>query len=552
MMHGSAQGSARKILTAVLLGTSLCSVAVAQSVSNIPPQDLQVQDEPAPPALTGRSPAQAGQSYDSPTAIQQAYREGQKLSGDGQHYESAATFFNIYTAQGSYQDVALGHVAEELILAGYPNAASYFYIQTLQRGNHSAIRRILVHLPEMLEAVGGDLLRPYIVRNTTEADYDGNTRTHFFYFLGKDELLKGEPAKALAALSHVSSGSGILAQAAYLRAAAYAMVGQTSSAISQFENCQNLASKSQSRTKALKQEYFDLEARCTAGLARAYYQGNQFDKAEETFDDIPKSSFVWTDILFEQGWNAFAKGDYNRALGKLVSYRSPSLSFVFNPEVEVLRAQSFFKLCDYEDVDKTVHEFETRYAGVGSQMKSFLLSHDRDLGSFYNIGKEALHRKLHTNDMMSQALNRFVRGPYFAAQITQERAVGSEASRTQHLAAAAKHASFAQFLSRVINWRARTVRVLGGLFVKNSLLDIYNDLVTDLDKMAYIKLDMLGKSKSRLEKKQVQSEDEDGVLKKGSSDIGRKDYQYFWTFNGEFWVDELGDYVFALESQCGS
>ncbi|MBI3555288.1 MAG: hypothetical protein HY074_03360 [Deltaproteobacteria bacterium] len=545
MIHRSAQGSARKVIKIIFAGTLLCLWALAAP-------GAFAADEPEPLALPDRSPAQAGQAYDSPTALQQAYRDGQKLSADGNHYESAAVFFNIYTAQANYQDVALGHVAEELILAGYPNAASYFYIQTLQRASRPAIRRILAHLPAMLEAVGGDLLRPYIVRNTTEADYDGTTRTHFYYFLGKDELLKGEPAKALQALSHVSSGAGILAQAAYLRAAAYAMTGQTSNAISSFENCRNLAGKSESRTKSLKQEYFDLEARCTAGLARAYYQAGQFDKAEETYDDIPKASFVWTDILFEQGWNAFAKGDYNRTLGKLVSYRSPSLSFVFNPEVDVLRAQSFFALCDYEDVDKAVHEFESRYAGVGSQMKSFLLSHDRDLGSFYGIAKEALKRKLHTNDLLSQALNRFIRGPYFAAQITQERAVYSEAARSHSLAAAANNRKFANFLSQVINWRAKTVRVLGGLFVKNSLLDIYNDLVTDLDKMAYIKLEMLGRTKLRLEKKQVVSADEDGVLKKGSSDVGRKDYQYFWTFNGEFWVDELGDYVFALESQCGT
>ena len=46
------------------------------------------------------------------------------------------------------------------------------------------------------------------------------------------------------------------------------------------------------------------------------------------------------------------------------------------------------------------------------------------------------------------------------------------------------------------------------------------------------------------------SPDEDGVLKRGRSDVPRRDYQYFWSFNGEFWNDELGDYVFGLESEC--
>ena len=32
--------------------------------------------------------------------------------------------------------------------------------------------------------------------------------------------------------------------------------------------------------------------------------------------------------------------------------------------------------------------------------------------------------------------------------------------------------------------------------------------------------------------------------------IQRNEKQYFWNFNGEFWADELGDYVFALKSEC--
>jgi hypothetical protein len=31
----------------------------------------------------------------------------------------------------------------------------------------------------------------------------------------------------------------------------------------------------------------------------------------------------------------------------------------------------------------------------------------------------------------------------------------------------------------------------------------------------------------------------------------RRDDQTLWSFNGEFWNDEIGDYVFALESECG-
>lgn len=502
-------------------------------------------------AMSCASQAFAAQS-DSPQAVRGALQEARKQALSGRYFDAAVLYFNAATVGGAHQDVAGALLTDSVIRAGMPNAAAYFYIRTLQSGNKDAIRRILPHLPYMIEAVGGDLLRKYVLRHTSEADYDANTRNHFFYFLGKDELLKGDPGKALQALSKVTGGSGIMAQAAYLRGSAYSMLGQSDNATAAFKSCERLAAKAESRTRALREEYDDLEARCLAGQARATYQKGDHDDAEELYDRIPKSSFVWTDILFEQAWNSYAKGDYNRALGKLVTYRSPALNFVFNPEVDVLRAQSFLALCAYEDVNKTVNEFNARYANVGNQMKNFLMSHGNDLSAFYGLARQAYFRKLHTNNMLHRALNRFIRGPYFASLLAHERAIQSEIMRARRYGASGGGKSFANFLEKVLAWRGKTVRLLGGMFVHNFMSDLYQDLLANLDKMSFIKLEMLKHTKQTLERQQVMSEDEDGVLKRGSADIDRRDYQYFWTFNGEFWVDELGDYVFALESQCGS
>jgi hypothetical protein len=65
--------------------------------------------------------------------------------------------------------------------------------------------------------------------------------------------------------------------------------------------------------------------------------------------------------------------------------------------------------------------------------------------------------------------------------------------------------------------------------------------------MSYIKLEILALRKERL----YQVESESKKSKRGDIKyIQRNDKQYFWTFNGEFWADELGDYVFALRSEC--
>ena len=486
---------------------------------------------------------------DSPDALRSAYDYAQNLESQGKHFDAAVNYFNVYTADGVLRNTALVRLTGSLLKLRLHNAAVYFFLKVLQTGDRNAIQTVLTHLPEMIDRVGGDVLRPYVLRHTNDADYDAQTRNHFYYFLGKDALLKGDPKRALQYLARVASGSGILAQSMYLRGSAFAMVGDLDSSVQSFIQCRRIADRADGVRGALRREFEDLHARCIAGQARSLYQAGKYSEAEEAYDDIPKAAFVWTDVLFEQAWSAFAKGDYNRALGKLVTYRSPALGFVFNPEVEVLRAQSFFALCHYDDVNRTVNDFNRRFGGVGNEVKKFLLANDGNLAGFFKTAKQAHATKLHTSSGFYRVLNRFVRGPYFSSLVAAERETAREIYRVRSVAKGPR-AKFGRFLEDVLNWRLKSIRLVGGLFVKNATADIYRDLLSNLDKMSFIKLEMLKYAKGRLERTQTMSADDDGVMQRGMADIDRKDYQYFWTFNGEFWADELGDYVFALESLC--
>jgi hypothetical protein len=90
-------------------------------------------------------------------------------------------------------------------------------------------------------------------------------------------------------------------------------------------------------------------------------------------------------------------------------------------------------------------------------------------------------------------------------------------------------------------------RTLIGAYTRAGLASKYDELFTAFEGMSYIKLEILALKKEQLYKT-------DAIFpgkKRGDVKyIDRNDKQYFWTFNGEFWADELGDYVFALRSEC--
>lgn len=503
--------------------------------------------------------AQAAQADDLSAAA--LMRDSQSLYSSGQYFKSARYAFAAGELDSGLAAEADAQATMGLLQANLPNAASYFFIRTLQSGNRAAIRRVLVGTQRLLVHVGGDLLRKYLIRHTTYEDYDEINRSAYLYSLGKDALLTGQEEKAIGYLAGISSGSPLWPYALQLRGSAYAILGRIPQAISDFETCQDKAENSASglakqtaRYRLALREADDLKARCRAGHARVLYQNDRFDEADQIYDHIPKSSLVWPDILFEQAWNSFGRREFNRTLGKLVSYKSPALAFVFSTEVDVLRAQSYLALCLHEDANAVINEFNGKYTRLGEKVKDFVESNASEPTAFYRFGREALQSSLYTDNEMYRMANRFIRGPYFQSLVASEKELSSEAAAARQFAASqtgtdrSPGKGFPGFLDQVLAWRLKSIRLLGGAFVKNSFLDYHAQLISDFDKMAFIKLEMLRLAKEKILYKNTLAKNS-GRLR-GDVTPSRRDYQYYWSFNGEFWNDELGDYVFGLESQC--
>jgi tetratricopeptide (TPR) repeat protein len=499
------------------------------------------------------SPARA----DGATAAQYL-REAQQYYSEGQYFKTARYAFAAEEQDPTVKAEAYSWITLGLGQAGLYNSAAYFFIRTLQSGNKTAIRRILPQTSEFLFRLGPDLIRGYLIRHTSYDDYGPIARSAYLFALGKDALMTGDAQRAVGYLSAVRTDSQLWPFALEMRGSAHAILGKNEEAIADFQACQKKAEDIPNGAEGARYhaqmvgEALDLQARCYANEARTLYQMENFEEADRTYDKVPKASLVWPEVLFEQAWNSFAKAEYNRTLGKLVSYKSPALKFVFNTEIDVLRAQSFLALCLYGDANDVINEFNARYAKVGEEVKKFVEANQRDLPLFYEAGKRALQGTLYTNEGLYEMANQFVRGPYFQNLVASENDVERERAAISRFSLSQpgvekRGGGFPGFLNEALNWRLKTIKLLGGIFVKNSYLDYHSALIADFEKMAFIKLEMLKRSKEELlHHASVASDDR----LRGNVIPSRRDDQMFWTFNGEFWNDELGDYVFGLESEC--
>jgi len=490
-------------------------------------------------------------------------REASELYKKEQFFKSARYAFSAIQEDPSLKSDGYAWVTLGLMHSGLPNLASYFFIRTLQEGNRGAIRSVLTQAEDLSMVVGADLIRKYLVRHTTASDYNDANRRAFYYALAKEALLADENTKALEYLRGINSSSPLWPYALQLKGTAHAILGQRMDALRDFSGCVadagrilDQGNRSLLHLENAEREVEDLKARCQAGVSRTWYEMDRFEEAEKAYDRISKVSFVWPDILFEQAWNSFGRGQFNRTLGRLVSYKDPNLAFVFNSEVDALRAQTFLALCLYRDVDLTITEFHSKYTTLGEELKDYVERHSENLPEFYNLGKRVLKASLTSNTSFDHVVNRFVRGAYFQNLVFNESQLKLEHAKVWSLDRAQSGVShqmgqgFPGFLDRVNHWRTRSIQLLGGAYVKNSLMDYHTALIEDFEKISFIKLELLRGAKDKL--MGVAHPVQEQERARGNEQPSRRDDQYQWSFNGEFWFDELGDYVFGLESECKS
>ncbi len=471
----------------------------------------------------------------------QRLREAREFQRSGQYFRAARYAFNAGEEDPERKSEAHAFVAQALVQAGLEQSASYFYLQVIRSANSDAVRKVLALTSKITASVGLEFLRPFLVRHTRLQDYPASERGYYLYAAARTSGLKGDYAGGLSVLESIPSGTRMRAELLQLRGAFRLLTGMGREAAADFSACSRAA-----------KDGSDLQNRCLAGEARAFYELREFERAERAYEQVDRQSIVWTDILFEQGWNSYRRGEFNRTLGRLVSYKSPALSFVYNPEIDTLRAQAYLALCLYEDANELVNEFNSRYASIHDEVRDMLAGKSLSLGGYYDQGKEAALASLASKRPLHRLMNRFVRSAAFQDWVRSERELAIEMGNIRQFSAGIANldpnsGSFGQFLKKVLDFRLQAIREMGGAFVRNSLLDYHEQLISQFEKVAFIKLEMLGRFKEKLMSRKALDGRE---RERGNVTPKRRDDQFFWSFNGEFWNDELGDYVFGLESEC--
>lgn len=332
-----------------------------------------------------------------------------------------------------------------------------------------------------------------------------------------------------------------------LEASAYSIDKKEERAIVLFNECFRVANQqmNQIENKNRRKQLMIARDYCQVGISRAQFSSKKYDLANLSYLDLPKSSYIWPEVLFEEAWNSFYLKDYNRTLGKLVTYKAPVFNYIFNPEIEVLKALTYMDMCLWDDTRKVVEGFYAVYENAGVEFKRMLDAYGSDYRQYYLLVKGGGgNRVAENNIILNSALLSIMKDPVFLDLFSDFQKGQDEIRKVKLLPSD----QFKSILIENLKESLGLQRNLIGGYVRSQLHLFYSQINRTFEDMSYIKLEVLSKKKTELY--------DDISLTKESrkrgdvSYIKRDDKQYFWTFNGEFWADELGDYVFSLKSEC--
>lgn len=487
----------------------------------------------------------------------QYYREGQRMDQRGDYFTAARYYFQGVQKTQLLSEKAMGNAltGNSLSAAGLFQSASYFFLQAIGSADDKAIRMALTSAPQLLDNVGSAIFKKYLLRYTKIEQYNEEQRDYYLYLLSQDHLLNQRPQQALTWSSQIDNDFPNYPSVLFMRGTSYLLTNQVDPAIEAFKDCLSKVEKSKYTKTSTPAEVKELKNRCIAGIARAYYQGRKYQDADHWYDQVELSSFVWPQVQYERAWTSIAKGDYNRALGRLISYKSPGLSWFRDSEVDMLRALSYLQMCIYDEADNETELFTKRFASTSEKISSLLKESEKgsteSLVKLFKLGADATKQKVQSEDELVQVFNRFVRSPYFVRLVQSGDRVAQELGFLTGQGSAAKY-GLGAFLKDELVWKWQTSQELGGYFVRDRLATEHKALMANIQTMDIVKLEMLRRKKNKIENSDINlGLDVWGNKKRGS--LGRprlRDEQYFWDFNGEFWADELGDYLLALKPEC--
>lgn len=490
------------------------------------------------------------------------FQEAMRLVRSGQYQQASARLFQLslspkYADRRTQLRYLLGLMLYQMKL----NQLSAFqFISVVRDGNSKFLEDGLEKLSLAADELGDDALLNYAISRVKVEKFPAAHKDMLFYRIGEFQVRNQQYAEAQRSLAQVPRTSALYDKAQYLRAYALATSGDPRGAVAQFDNLLEAKSDAgitdSTRVAALM------------GKARALYQQKEWDAAIEIYREVPRDTALWHDTLFEISWAMLRSGKFRSALSQFQSLHSPYYEDAYLPESLLLRSIVYLYICQYDEMDKVLNLFNKIYRPLYKNVDSYLNTIKNPIAYFNDVvrgvrekdsvdpeldgdAKSKKQKGLVKSNLPQLVVQKVIKEGDFQRSFRYIKKLLDERKKINSMPASWRTSALGKYARQTIDRRLQRARAKAGRQVRAHMIAIRTELVDLFEQEGFIRYEMTNGKKELLKKKvagkqlpksQINEDQErDFYIQNG--------YQY-WTFRGEHWLDEIGNFHYVGTQSC--
>ncbi len=387
---------------------------------------------------------------------------------------------------------------------------------------------------------------------------------------------------ALKAVKRVTKTYALYPQSTYLRGLVHFARGEFEPAVKSFREVVRMTNPRASNDDEQAMVNAKLREMAFFSLARIHYQFEQFRYAIFYYERVSRDSEAWLEAVFESSWAHFRLGEYEKALGNLVTLQSPFFAGEYYPESSILKAITFYENCRYPEARAFLSEFTQNYGGVLTELErlvgeapSMSTAPKGEAAAGAESGPvmeapstektaEQLYEELTTLEKkVAEGKDDAVSSIALTARLlrlalSDKRVAGFKAAIDEidqekalllSMAAPFAGGDMAAELRQGLDARRAELVTLAGTLLRDKL-ESERQFLTDLKaKLFRIQFQIIKREKETLEAS-LANQSQAVSLGDYNFTTATDDERLFWPYEGEYWRDELGTYQYTLTKGC--
>lgn len=438
------------------------------------------------------------------------------------------------------------YLGEALMEMNLNQTAAFQFVDLIKSGDGRFTRQAIEKLLVVTDRLGDETLLNYAIQRIDVANVPTQNREMLYYRLGEIKSANGDFSEAAQSFSKVGPGSRYYFNALYELALAQAEGKQPELAIATFKKLLNARGNAQVTDTN--------KVAAMMGIARALYQKKDFEGAIDMYSKIPRDHVMWHDAMFEKSWAMLRAARFRSALSNFQSLHSSYYDDFFIPESLLLRSIVYLYICKYDEIEKVLNLYDKQYGPVQTGIDNFLNSKASSESYFSEVQKAYVMRKdedvikktilpLKVVNKISQEGN-VRRSLAYIKKVVEERKSIEENPTL-------RSSAVGQYALKILNNRLNGARALTGDMVKAHLENMNTELKDLQEQASLIRYEMINGKKETI-KKRIAGKDLTDLQvddKQDRSFYIQNGYEYY-PFQGEYWLDEVGNYHYLGKQSC--